>query len=173
MTKTTGRATLIVSARGVTTVYVYKGTVRAGVLERTERGAVFRYAPDYVKRATDDPTRAAHNVPPNVERYVNVYQSLNVMGGGDVVQSRRFHGHYASFNLKDHHEIVHINIEKAADIQEQLVTKIAELAATPADVGEAVPVRLDVPATAAAELWDNGLPVAAHGRDTGFLESPW
>jgi LysM domain len=101
-----------------------------------------------------------------IERYINVYQSLNFMGGGDVVQSRRFHGHYASFNLKDHREIVHINIEKAADIQEQLVTKIAQLAATPADVGEAVPVRLDVPATAAAELWDSGLPVAAHGRDT-------
>ena len=115
---------------------------------------------------TYDPTRTAHNVPPNVERYINVYQSLNVMGGGDVVQGRRFHGHYASFNLKDHREIVHINIEKAADIQEQLVTKIAELAATPAHVGEAVPVRLDVPATAAAELWDSGLPVAAHERDT-------
>jgi hypothetical protein len=88
------------------------------------------------------------------------------MGGGDVVQGRRFHGHYASFNLRDHREIVHINIEKAADIQEQLVTKIAELAATQADVGEAVPLRLDVPATAAAELWDSGLPVAAHERDT-------
>jgi hypothetical protein len=115
---------------------------------------------------TYDPTRTAHNVPPNVERYINVYQSVNVMGGGDVVQGRRFHGHYASFNLRDHREIVHINIEKAADIQEQLATKIAELAATPADVGEAVPLRLDVPATAAAELWDSGLPVAAHERDT-------
>jgi len=52
------------------------------------------------------------------------------------------------------------------DIQEQLVTKIAELAATQAGVGEAVPLRLDVPATAAAELWDSGLPVAAHERDT-------
>jgi acetyl esterase/lipase len=31
---------------------------------------------------TYNPTRTAHNVPPNVERYVNVYQSLNVMGGG-------------------------------------------------------------------------------------------
>jgi hypothetical protein len=115
---------------------------------------------------TYDPTRTAHNVPPNVERYINVYQSLNVMGGGDVVQGRRFHGHYASFNLRDHREIVHINIEKAVDIQEQSVTKIAELAATPADVGEAVPLRLEVPATAAAELWDCGVPVAAHERDT-------
>jgi hypothetical protein len=50
--------------------------------------------------------------------------------------------------------------------RQQLATKIAELAATPADVGEAVPLRLDVPATAAAELWDSGLPVAAHERDT-------
>jgi hypothetical protein len=58
---------------------------------------------------TYDPTRTAHNVPPNVERYINVYQSVNVMGGGDVVQGRRFHGHYASFNLRDHREIVHIN----------------------------------------------------------------
>ena len=115
---------------------------------------------------TYDPTRTAHNVPPNVERYINVYQSLNVMGGGDVMQGRRFHGHYASFNLRDHREIVHINIEKAVDIQEQLVTKIAELAATPADVGEAVALRLEVPATAAAELWDSGVPVAAHERDT-------
>jgi len=115
---------------------------------------------------TYDPTRTAHNVPPNVGRYINVYQSSNFMGGGDVVQGRRFHGHYASFNLRDHREIVHINIEKAADIQEQLVTKIAELAATPADVGEAVPLRLEVPATAAAELWDSGLAVAAHERDT-------
>ena len=47
-----------------------------------------------------------------------------------------------------------------------MVTKIAELAATPADLGEAVPVRFDVPATAGAELWDSGLPVAAHEHDT-------
>jgi hypothetical protein len=115
---------------------------------------------------TYDPTRMAHNVPPNVERYINLYQSLNVMGGGDVVQGRRFHGHYASFNLKDHREIAHINIEKAADIHEQLVTKIAELVATPDDAVEAVPIRFDVPANAAVELWDSGLPVVAHENDT-------
>jgi LysM repeat protein len=115
---------------------------------------------------TYDPTRTAHNVPPNVERYINVYQSLNVMGGGDVVPGRRFHGHYASFNLRDHREIVHINIEKAVDIQDQLATKIAELTKTPVDVGEAIPLRVEVPATAAAELWDSGLPIAAQEHDT-------
>jgi hypothetical protein len=98
-----------------------------------------------------------------------LYQRLSIAkryGRRGRRAGHRFHGHYASFNLKDHREIVHINIEKAGDIQEQLVTKIAELAATAAEVGEAVPVRFDVPATAAAELWDSGLPVAAHERDT-------
>lgn len=116
---------------------------------------------------TYDPTRIADNVPPNVERYINIYQSSNFMGGGNVVQGSRFHGHYASYNLKDHAEIIHINIEKADRIQEQLVSKIAQLAQTPADAeGEAVPIHLEVPADAAIELWDSGLPVAAHAGDT-------
>jgi LysM domain-containing protein len=116
---------------------------------------------------TYDPTRIADDVPPNVERYINIYQSSNFMGGGNVVQGSRFHGDYASYNLKDHAEIVHINIEKADRIQEQLAAKIAQLAQTPADAqGEAVPIHLEVPADAAIELWDSGLPVAAHAGDT-------
>jgi LysM repeat protein len=116
---------------------------------------------------TYDPTRIADDVPPNVERYINLYQSSNFMGGGNVVQTSRFHGHYASFNLKDHSEIVHINIEKAERIQEQLVRKIAELSATPAAVqGEAVPLHLEVPTDAAIELWDSGMPIQAHAGDT-------
>jgi hypothetical protein len=116
---------------------------------------------------TYDPTRIADDVPPNVERYINIYQSSNFMGGGNVVQGSRFHGDYASYNLKDHAEIVHINIEKADRIQEQLVAKIAQLAQTPADAqGEAVPIHLEVPADAAIELWDSGSPVAAHAGDT-------
>jgi hypothetical protein len=116
---------------------------------------------------TYDPTRIADDVPPNVGRYINIYQSSNFMGGGNVVQGSRFHGHYASYNLKDHSEIVHINIEKADLIQEQLVGKIAQLAETPADAeGEAVPIHLEVPADAAIQLWDSGLPVAAHAGDT-------
>jgi LysM domain len=116
---------------------------------------------------TYDPSRIADDVPPNVERYVNIFQSSNFMGGGNVVQGQRFHGHYASYNLKDHNEIIHINIEKADRIQEQLVTKVKEIAATPATAeGEAVPLRLEVPADAAIELWDSGLPIAAHGGDT-------
>ncbi len=116
---------------------------------------------------TYDPSRIADDVPPNVERYINIFQSSNFMGGGNVVQGSRFHGHYASYNLKDHSELIHINIEKADRIQEQLVAKIRDLAATPAAAeGEAVPIRLVVPAEAAIELWDSGMPVTAHAGDT-------
>ncbi len=116
---------------------------------------------------TYDPSRIADDVPPNVARYINIYQSSNIMGGGNVVQGSRFHGHYASYNLKDHTEIVHINIEKENRIQEQLAEKVLQLTQTPADAeGEAVPIRLEVPADAAIELWDSGLPVQAHAGDT-------
>jgi hypothetical protein len=116
---------------------------------------------------TYDPSRLADDVPGNVERYINIFQSSNVMGGGNITQGSHFHGHFASYNLKDHSEIIHINIEKADRIQEQLVTKIAELAATPATgAAEAVPLRLEVPADAAIELWDSGEPVSAHAGDT-------
>ncbi len=50
---------------------------------------------------TYDPTRAAHPIPANVERYINLYQSSNILGGGDLEPGRGFHGHYASYNLKD------------------------------------------------------------------------
>ena len=116
---------------------------------------------------TYDPSRIADDVPPNVERYINIFQSTNVMGGGNVVQGTRFHGHYASYNLKDHNELIHINIEKADRIQEQLVEKIVELASTPPTAeGDAIPIRLEVPSDAAVELWDSGQPMAAHAGDT-------
>jgi fermentation-respiration switch protein FrsA (DUF1100 family) len=116
---------------------------------------------------TYDPSRIADDVPPNVERYINIYQSSNIVGGGNVVQGSHFHGHYASFNLKDHSEIVHINIEKAERIQEQLVEKVVELSGTPAAAqGDAIPLHLEVPSDAAIELWDSGLPVQAHAGDT-------
>jgi len=116
---------------------------------------------------TYDPTRFARTVPPNVERYVNLYQSSSVLGGGNVVQGRGFHGHYASFDLKDRRGMFHTNMEKFRDIHDQLVSKIAALGATPVSAGgEAVPLRIDIPPTASIELWDSGLLVSAHAGDT-------
>jgi len=115
---------------------------------------------------TYDPTRFASDVPPNVERYINLYRSHSILGSGNVVQGRGFHGHYASFDLKDRPGIYHTNMEKVGDIQDQLVSKIAALAATPASAeGEAVPLRIDIPPTASIELWDSGLLVSAHAGD--------
>jgi LysM domain len=118
---------------------------------------------------TYDPTHFADNVPPNVERYINLYQSHNVLigGGGDVVQGRGFHGHYASFDLKDRPGVYHTNMEKFGNIHDQLVSKITALAATPASAeGEAIPLRIDIPPTGSIELWDSGLPVSARAGDT-------
>jgi hypothetical protein len=116
---------------------------------------------------TYDPTRIADAVPPNVDRYINIYQSWNVMGGGDVVGGRGFHGHYSSINLADHGEIMHINIEKADRIQEQLIAEIVQLTRTPTTgQGEVVPIRYAVPGRAPIELWDSGVPVTAQAGDT-------
>jgi hypothetical protein len=67
---------------------------------------------------TYDPTRAAGRVPANVERYINLFQSSNLLGGGDLGPARGFHGNYASYNLKDRSEIIHVNLDKFSRIQE-------------------------------------------------------
>ena len=116
---------------------------------------------------TTDPARIAHDVPLNVERYINIFQSNSVLGGHDVIPTKGFQGHYASYDLVEHTDLTHLNIEKSESIHEQVVAKIQQLAATPAKAeGEAVPIRYTVPANAAIELWDSGTPVFAHRGDT-------
>jgi hypothetical protein len=116
---------------------------------------------------TYDPTRMAGRVPANVERYINLYQSSNILGGGDLEPGRGFHGDYASYNLKDRPEVVHINLDKFDRIQEQLAGKIRALGATPAHgEGEAVPLRIVIPPAVAIDLWDSGMPVSANAGDT-------
>jgi hypothetical protein len=116
---------------------------------------------------TTDPNRIAHDVPLNVERYINVFQSNSVLGGDDVVPAKGFQGHYASFDLAQHNDITHLNIEKSEAIHEQIVSKVQQLAMTPAKAaGETAPLRYVVPASAAIELWDSGMPVLAHRGDT-------
>lgn len=113
---------------------------------------------------TYDPTRMADKIPPNVHRYLNLYQSSNILGGGDLAPGAGFHGHYASYNLKDRPEIIHINLDKFSHIQEQLAAKVRTMAAS--GEGEAVPLHIVFAPTGPIELWDSGMPVAAHGGDT-------
>jgi LysM domain-containing protein len=116
---------------------------------------------------TTDPARISGDVPLNVERYINIFQSNSLLGGRDVMPAKGFQGHYASFDLVEHNEISHVNMEKAESIHDQVVTKIEQLGTTPAkSEGETEPIRFVVPADAALELWDSGMPVFARAGDT-------
>jgi pimeloyl-ACP methyl ester carboxylesterase len=116
---------------------------------------------------TIDPAHASPKVPLNVERYINIFLSDSVLGGGDVVAEQGYQGHYASFDLKEHEEVTHINIDKMDSVHEQLVTAIAQLATTPLPAkGDAVPLRYVVPSDAPLELWDSGTQQLARSGDT-------
>jgi LysM domain len=112
---------------------------------------------------TYDPNRFAPSVPANVHRYINLYQSSNVLGGGDLAPARGFHGNYASFNLKNRSEVIHVNLDKFPRIQEILASKIRSAGA----ISEGrEPLRLFVPPSVPIELWESGLAISAHGGDT-------
>ena len=116
---------------------------------------------------TVDPAHASPSVPLNVERFINIFLSDNVLGGGDVKPIQGYQGHYASFDLSKHDEVTHINIDKMDSIHEQLVAMVVQLATTPAKAeGETVPLRYVVPPGTSVELWDSGTPVIARSGDT-------
>lgn len=111
-----------------------------------------------------DPAHVTPDVPLNVDRFINIFLSKDVLGGGDVKPKPGFRGHYASFDLSQHGES-HINIEKVDTIQQQLVTKVLQLATARAE-GETVPLRYVVPAKAPVDLWDSGISVFARPGDS-------
>jgi thioesterase domain-containing protein len=113
---------------------------------------------------TYDPNRGSDSIPANVHRYINLYQSSNILGGGDLAPSPGFHGHYASYNLKDRSEIIHVNLDKFSRIQELLAAKVRSMAG--GGEGEAVPLRIVFAATGPIELWDSGVAISAHAGDT-------
>jgi hypothetical protein len=116
---------------------------------------------------TVDPAHASPSVPLNVERFINIFLSDNVLGGGDVKPIQGYQGHYASFDLSKHDEVTHINIDKMDSVHEQLVAMTVQIATTPAKAeGEAVPLRYVVPPGTTVELWDSGTPVIARSGDT-------
>src|SRR5690242_13164116 len=106
---------------------------------------------------TVDPAHASPKVPLNVERFINIFLSTSILGGGDIVAEPGYHGHYASFDMKDHDEVTHINIDKLDYVHAQLVSMITEIAKVPATADASpVPLRYVVPPDVAVELWDSG-----------------
>ena len=116
---------------------------------------------------TIDPAHVTPDVPLNVERFINIFLSKDVLGGGDVKAQPGFRGHYASFDLSEHDEVSHITIDKMDDVHQQLIAKIVQLATTPSkgDV-EPVPLRYVVPPNTAIELWDSGTSVVVRQDET-------
>jgi hypothetical protein len=112
-----------------------------------------------------DPAHATNDVPLNVDRFINIFLSKGVLGGGDVKAKPGFRGHYASIDLSQHDEVSHINIEKMDTVQQQLVTKVLQLA-TARTEGDTVPIRYVVPPKAPVELWDSGTSVFARPGDS-------
>jgi pimeloyl-ACP methyl ester carboxylesterase len=116
---------------------------------------------------TIDPAHLSPSVPTNVERYINIFLSKNVLGGGDIKPVEGFPGHYASYDLDQHDEVSHINIEKMDSVHQQVIAKILALTATTAKTGDEIaPLHYVVPPNEPIELWDSGMVVAARPGDT-------
>jgi pimeloyl-ACP methyl ester carboxylesterase len=116
---------------------------------------------------TVDPAHASPKVPLNVERFINIFLSTSVLGGGDIVAEPGYHGHYASFDMKDHDEVTHINIDKLDYVHAQLVSMVTEIAKVPATADpNPVPLRYVVPPDVTVELWDSGTAQAARRGET-------
>jgi LysM domain len=115
---------------------------------------------------TIDPAHLSPSVPTNVARFINIFLSRDMLGGGDIKPVAGFPGHYASYDLEEHGEL-HINIDKMEAIHQQLAAKVLDVAAVPAkSEGETLPLRYVVPAKADVELWDSGMAIAARSGDT-------
>jgi predicted alpha/beta-hydrolase family hydrolase len=112
-----------------------------------------------------DPAHVTPEVPLNVDRFINIFLSKDVLGGGDVKPKSGFRGHYASFDLSKHDEVLHINIEKTDAVHEQLLTKILHLETAKGE-GDPLPIRYVVPPHAPIELWDSGMAVFARPGDS-------
>jgi pimeloyl-ACP methyl ester carboxylesterase len=116
---------------------------------------------------TFDPTRRAGRVPANVDRYINIYGSMNFFGGGDVRPAADFHGHFATVDLKDYWNVLHVNMVKIRGLQDAVIAKIVQVTTLPVNLeGITVPIRYVMPRNEPIELWDSGLPVRAEEGDT-------
>jgi LysM repeat protein len=119
-----------------------------------------------------DPTRIADDVPSNVELFIDFYQRNNPIGGGKSTPGPGFHGRLINVDLREHTEIVHITVDKAAELQEIVTTKVVALAARAARAERSPapkrPLVLSyvVPRDAPIELWDSAVEVKTKPGDT-------
>jgi hypothetical protein len=108
-----------------------------------------------------DPTRFSGNVPSNVQRFINLYQATNLLGGGRIHPAHDFRGQLINVDLRNHFEIGHMNIDKSRRLQQEVIAKVLQVVAfpQPAAQSQMVSIKYVVPAKAPIELWDGGVPV--------------
>ncbi len=93
-----------------------------------------------------DPTRKAANVPNNVDRFINMYQSMNFFGGGYVRASQIFMVTFATVDLRSYWEVLHVNMVKIRGLQDQVIAKVVQIATMPPVLeGPTVPIRYVMP----------------------------
>ena len=116
---------------------------------------------------TLDPTRIAGRVPRNVGRFINIYSSMNTLGGGDPKPASDFHGHFASVDLKNVPNLIHRYLPRTPGLQERVVEKIAAVAEDPPPAEAAtVPIEYPIPAGEPIVLFDAGEKVPVKAGDT-------
>ena len=114
-----------------------------------------------------DPTRKAPDVPNNVDRFINIYQSLNFFGGGYIRPSSEFRGHFATIDLKNYWEVLHVNMVKIRGLQDKIVAKVVQISTLPVQLeGPTVPIRYTMPRGEPIELWDSGVGIRTEPGDT-------
>ena len=113
-----------------------------------------------------DPTRKAPNVPNNVDRFINIYQSLNFFGGGYIRTASDFRGHFSTIDLKNYWEVLHVNMVKIRGLQDKIVAKVVQISTLPVQLeGPTVPIRYTMPRGEPIELWDSGVAIRTEPGD--------
>jgi hypothetical protein len=114
-----------------------------------------------------DPTRKAPDVPNNVDRFINIYQSMNFFGGGYVRQSGDFRGHFSTVDLRNYWEVLHVNMVKIRGLQDKVIAKVVQISTLPVQLeGTTVPIRYIMPRGEPIELWDSGFGIHTEPGDT-------
>jgi hypothetical protein len=106
-------------------------------------------------------------VPGNVERFLNLYQSNNLLGGGSSERAANFRGHFANVNLRERDGMGHVTIDKSRALHDAIIPKFVQAAASgmpPND--DPVPISYVMPKDAPLELWDSGITIRAENGDT-------
>lgn len=113
-----------------------------------------------------DPTRFNNPVPSNVARFVNLYQSLNMLGGGSVSSTSDFKGQLLNVDLRNHFEIGHMNIDRIPQLHKEVIAKVMQVVAFPQQPKPLVSFNYVVPGSAQIELWDGGMPLTVEPGQT-------